>query len=116
MSALKLVEFHPGKDKKELKRFIDLPWKIYKNDPAWVPPLLLTVIDALDTKKNPFYAHAEITCWNAYRAGEHVGRIAAIIDQNHNQFHNEKLGFWGFFESIDDQSVAAELLSVAEKW
>ncbi len=116
MSAITLVEFHPGKDKKELKRFIDLPWAIYKSDKAWVPPLRLTVVDALDTKKNPFYQHAEITCWNAYRNGEHVGRIAAIVDQVHNEFHNEKTGFWGFFECIDDQEVTKKLFAVAEAW
>jgi hypothetical protein len=85
-------------DKKLLKDFIDLPWKIYQNDPHWVPPLKIAVKDLLDTKKHPFYQHAEIKLWNAYLNDVCVGRIAAVIDQDHNRVHNEKTGFFGFFE------------------
>lgn len=116
MADLRLVSFEPSQNKKERKRFIDLAWKIYAKDPAWVPPLRLSVEDNLDTKKNPFYKHARIICWNAYRGEEHVGRIAAIVDARHNEFHNEKTGFWGFFESVNDAAVAKKLFEVAEEW
>jgi GNAT superfamily N-acetyltransferase len=116
MSEIKLVAFEPSEDKAERKRFIELAWALNKKDPAWVPPLRMSVEDNLDSRKNPFYKHSKIRCWNAYRGKEHVGRIAAIVDDRHNEFHNEKTGFWGFFECIDDEAVAKDLFDVAEKW
>lgn len=116
MSKIELVPFTPAENKKERKKFIELAWRINKSDPAWVPPLRLTVEDALDTRKNPFYKHAAIQLWNAYRDGEHVGRIAAIVDDRHNEFHEEKTGFWGFFECVNDQSVANALFEAAAAW
>lgn len=111
-----LVEFEPSENRKERKRFIELAWTINAADPAWVPPLRLTVEDNLDTKKNPFYKHARIRCWNAYRGQIHVGRIAAIIDQHHNEFHQEQTGFWGFFECVNDKDVAKKLFATVEAW
>lgn len=116
MSDLRLVAFEPSQNKKERKRFIELQWTLNRNDPAWVPPLRISVEDNLDSKKNPFYKHAKIQCWNAYRGSEHVGRIAAIVDDRHNEFHGEKTGFWGFFECVNDQKVCAELFKAAEQW
>ena len=115
-STIELVEFSPLENKKELKRFINLPWDIYKGDSSWTPPLRLTVLDSLDTKKNPFYKHAEIKLWNAYLDGALVGRISGTIDQRHNEFHNEKVCFWGFFECINDQEVAQKLFTAVENW
>ncbi len=116
MSNVQLVEFAPAENRSERKKFIDLQWKLYEGDKAWVPPLRLTIEDNLDTKKNPFYKHARIRLWNAYRDGKHVGRIAAVVDDRHNEFHAEKTGFWGFFESIDDQEVANTLFTAAAAW
>jgi GNAT superfamily N-acetyltransferase len=116
MSQLKLVDFVPHENKKELKRFVELAWTLNKNDPCWVAPLRVQVLDNLDTRKNPFYKHAEIRCWNAYKDGEHVGRIAAITDKNHNEIHKDKTGFFGFFEAVNDPAVAKELFQVAEEW
>lgn len=116
MSSLRLVAFEPSENKKERKRFIELQWTLNKKDPAWVAPLRISVEDNLDTRKNPFYKHAKIQCWNAYRGDEHVGRIAAIVDDRHNEFHGEKTGFWGFFECVNDADVSSELFAVAEKW
>lgn len=111
-----LVEFEPAQNRKERKRFIELAWTINAADPAWIPPLRLTVEDNLDTQKNPFYKHARIRCWNAYRDQVHVGRIAAVIDQRHNEFHQEQTGFWGFFECVNEKEVAEKLFSAAEQW
>lgn len=116
MEKITLVAFTPAENKKELKKFVELPWDIYKNDPAWVPPLRLTVLDSLDTKKNPFYKHAEIQCWNAYQDGKVVGRIAGIVDQRHNEFHNEQICFWGFYECVNDAAVSTLLFEAVEKW
>jgi GNAT superfamily N-acetyltransferase len=102
--------------KSGLKEFVELPWSIYGNDPHWVPPLQIAVKELLDREKHPFYANAEAEFFLARRDGKNVGRIAAIIDRNHNKFHEEKAGFFGFFESADDQEVANALLKKATEW
>lgn len=113
---LRFVDFAPAENKSELKRFVDFAWTVNAKDPAWVPPLKLQVLDNLDTKKNPFYKHAKIRLWNAYRGDEMMGRIAAIVDDAHNKFHDEKTGFWGFFECVNEQAVANALFEKAEVW
>jgi GNAT superfamily N-acetyltransferase len=102
--------------KSGLKEFVELPWSIYGNDPHWVPPLQIAVKELLDRAKHPFYANAEAEFFLARRDGRNVGRIAAILDRNHNKFHDEKAGFFGFFESADDQEVANALLKKATEW
>ncbi len=102
--------------KKELMRFIKFQWKIYKDNPYWVPPLLLDRKKLLDKEKNPFYKHSEAEFFLASRGGEIVGRIGAIINHNHNKEHNENIGFFGFFECINDQSVANELFDTVKSW
>lgn len=105
-------------DKKGRAEFVDVLWQIYKplNHPQWVPPLRLAVIENLDTKNNPFYKRATIQLWIAYKDGKTVGRIAAIENKGHNEFYNDKTGFYGFFECIEDQEVANVLFDTAEKW
>lgn len=110
---LKIYNVLTGRDR---ERFIKMVWPLYKNYPKWVPPLLLDRRITLDTKKNPFYQHAEIELFLAYRNNEIVGRIAAIINHNHNSFHEENIGFFGFFESINDQMVATALIEKAKEW
>jgi hypothetical protein len=102
---------------RDLRRFVDLPWQIYneKDHPQWVPPLRLTVLDALNRKK-PFYKDADRELFLAVRDGRLVGRIAAIENRTHNRFHNDRVGFWGFFESIDDQEVVDRLFAAAGGW
>lgn len=111
-----MIDVRPVGGSADLARFIDLPWRIYEGDPNWVPPLRLAVKQSLDIKKNPFYKHARIQLWNAYKGGEHVGRIAGIVDDNHNKFHEESTAFWGFFECVDDKAAAAALFAKAEDW
>ncbi len=111
--AIKIV---PVQTKRERELFIKMVWPLYRNYPNWVPPLLLDRRMVLDTKKNPFYRHAEIELFLAYRNSEIVGRIAAIINNNHNSFHGENIGFFGFFESINDQTVATALIEKAKEW
>jgi len=110
------IQIKTVKTKKEKRAFIKFPWKIYKDDPYWVPPLLMEVRDKLDKKRNPFFEHAETELFLAYKNGELVGRIAATIDDNHNQTHDEKIVFFGMFECIEDFSVAESLLDHAKDW
>jgi hypothetical protein len=105
----------PVESGRELKQFINLPWSIYRDDPYWVPPLKSDVRELLSLK-HPFYDHAQRKLFLAIRNGVPVGRIAAIINHRHNEFHSEKSGFFGFFESVDDQETADALFAEAEKW
>jgi GNAT superfamily N-acetyltransferase len=102
--------------KSGLNEFVKLPWSIYQNDPQWVPQLQIATKELLDRAKHPFYTNADAEFFVARRDGRAVGRIAAIIDRNHNKFHEEKAGFFGFFESVDDQEVANALIGTARKW
>jgi GNAT superfamily N-acetyltransferase len=91
-------------------------WTIYNGDPHWVPPVIADRKKLLDRERNPFYKHSEMEMFLARRGNQVVGRIAAIINHNHNATHGDKVGFFGFFESIDDQEVAQALFSAAEHW
>lgn len=108
----------PVTDKRGLKTFVDLPWSIYnsKDHPQWVPPLKLAVYETLDTKKNPFYKRADIQLFLVEKNGKPVGRIAAIENRAHNEFHNDKVGFYGFFECIEDQEATNVLFDAAAEW
>jgi hypothetical protein len=108
----------PVSTRRDLDRFVDLPWRLLDlaRFPQWVPPLRSTVYDALDQKKHPFYRDADRELFLAVVRGQVVGRIAAIENRAHNRFHKDKVGFWGFFESIDDQRVADALFDTAARW
>ncbi len=106
----------PVRSKRHLGTFIDLPWSIYGSDPNWVPPVKADRRKLLDRKRNPFYKHAEMELWVAFDGTDPVGRIAAIVNHNHNREHNDKVGFFGFFESIDNHTVSDLLLHTAEAW
>jgi GNAT superfamily N-acetyltransferase len=110
------IEVVVAEGRSGLKEFVELPWSIYGKDPNWVPPLRIAVKELLDRAKHPFYANAEAEFFLARRNGRTVGRIAAIHDRNHNRFHEEKAGFFGFFEAVDDQEVADSLLNRAREW
>ena len=112
MSNIKIKEVV---SKRDLTRFIDLPWSLYRSYPHWIP-----VPKLIQKKKfhsnHPFYKTADMAKWIAIRKGEVVGRIAAIVNDVHNKVHSEKKGFFGFFESVNDKSVAFHLLRTAEEW
>jgi GNAT superfamily N-acetyltransferase len=101
----------------DLKRFVDLPWRLYAGDPCWVPPLKKQVRGYLDVK-HPFYANgaAEREVYLAWRGTRVVGRIAAIVNHAYNAFHGDRTGFFGFFECEDDPDAAAKLVTAAAAW
>jgi GNAT superfamily N-acetyltransferase len=103
-------------EKKGLREFIELPYKLYRDDPYWVPPLRVAVKELLDRRKHPFYANADAEFFVARRDGKTIGRVAAILDRAHNRFHEENAGFFGFFECVNDPAVAEALLSRARQW
>ena len=110
------MKIMPVRSKKDLMDFIKLPFQLYKNDPNWVPPLIMDQKDFFNPKKNPFYEHSEVQLFLAYKNDKLVGRISAHTNTQHNKFHNDKVGFFGFFEAIDDQEVANELIDAASEW
>lgn len=109
------IEVRPVESRKDLDRFIRLPWRIYKDDPAWVPPLISDVKSVLDTR-HPFHRHADVRLYLAWRDNEVVGRVAGILNHAHNEFHGEKTAFFGLFESVRDIDVTRALLRTVEAW
>lgn len=119
------VEVHPVATPQDLQGFIRFPWRIYANDPYWVPPIISQVEKRLDTKRNPFWEYAERELFLARRNNEAsprgsargvVGTIAAIVNHQHNRQLNEQTGFFGFFEAINDAQVAEALIAAASGW
>ncbi len=102
--------------KRDETKFIKFQWKVYEGNPCWVPPLLMDRRKLIDRRKNPFYQHSRMELFLAERDGEIVGRIGAVVNDNHNREHNENIGFFGFFECYDDQEVADALLNEAGRW
>ncbi|MDR0927466.1 MAG: hypothetical protein LBO69_06835 [Ignavibacteria bacterium] len=106
----------PISDKKDIRRFIKSQWLFYKNNPCFVPPIISEEMKNFDKVKNPLYEHADYQLYIAEMDGEIVGRIAAIENRRHNEIHNDKIGFFGFFECINDQNVANALFDAAKQW
>ncbi|MFP4113417.1 MAG: GNAT family N-acetyltransferase [Spirochaetota bacterium] len=110
------VVVSPVSTQKDLMAFIKLPWKLYRDDPNWVPPLIADQKTLLSREKNPFFQHATVEYFLAEKDGEIAGRIAAIHDPSYIAFQDENIGFFGFYESIDDLSVADALFAAARSW
>ncbi len=108
---IELVESESDKNK-----FIEFPYKFYAGYKHWVEPLRFDVRNNLNVKKNPFYQHSKIKLWLARKNGEIAGRIAGIINSNHNEFYKDKVGFFGFFECINDKNVSKLLFDEAAKF
>lgn len=100
----------------DIDDFVRFPNELFADDPAYIAPLELEVRDRLSPKKNPFFEHAEATLFTAWRDGRVVGRCSAQIDREHLRVHGDDAGFFGFFDTVDDQEVATALLRAAEGW
>jgi GNAT superfamily N-acetyltransferase len=116
VSPVAAVVIAPVRTRKQRKQFLMLPWHLYRGDPNWIPPLLAHVRELLNYRRHPFYDDAAVETFVAYHGDEPVGRIAAIVNHAHNRRYGEKRGFFGFFESINDQSVADSLFAAARQW
>jgi hypothetical protein len=110
------VQIQPVLSRSELRQFIKLPFRLYRNDPCWVPPLLVDRMAFFDFKKNPFYRTSEVALFLARRGGEPVGRIAACVNHDYNKFHGEQTGSFGFFEAENDDAVSGALFDTAAEW
>jgi len=96
--------------------FIRFSWRIYRDDSAWVPPLLIERKEFLDRKGHPFYKHGDATLFLAKHNGEIVGRIMASDDPNYNSLHQSNVGCFGLFDCIHNCEVAEALFRAAAEW
>lgn len=110
------LDVRPVTSKRDLTTFIKLPWRLYRNEPNWVPPLVYERRQFLDRRKNPWFEHGEAEYFLAWRDGRPVGRITAQVDRLFNQFQDNTWGLFGFFECEDDPEAAEALLAAAEAW
>jgi GNAT superfamily N-acetyltransferase len=101
---------------RDRRRFQRLPWTIYADDPNWVPPILSQERLLLGWGRHPFFDHAEMVTFLAERDGKVAGRIAVFVNDIHNAKYDEKRGFFGFFECVDDLAVARALFDAGRAW
>lgn len=109
------MEIKEVTNKKLLKDFVTFPLILYKNDPFYAPPLIKDMMEHL-TDKNPFFKRAKAKFFIAYKNGKPLGRIAAIVNYAHLEFHRDNVGFFGLFECINDHTVANALFDKAKEF
>jgi GNAT superfamily N-acetyltransferase len=103
-------------NKVQVKRFVDLPYRLYKDCPQWVPPLFIDAYLPLNRKKHPFFEHSEADFFLAVRDGEVVGRICAANNKRFNEYHKTRKAHFYGFESIHDLDVAGALFDAVFDW
>src|SRR5207302_4622168 len=113
---LSAVRIAPVSNGRGLERFIAFPYDHHRSDPQWVPQLRMDVRTLLSSRKNPFFRHAEAQYFVAQVGERTHGRIAAIKNDAHNREHHDRVGFYGFFESVNDQTLADALFDTAAQW
>ncbi|MEO7112862.1 MAG: hypothetical protein ABI183_20635, partial [Polyangiaceae bacterium] len=110
---IKVTQHSPGGN---IRPFIRAAHVVFKGDPAWVPPLDLELKDRLSPKRNPFFKRAEVVLFTATKNGKIVGRCSAQIDHEHLRVWKDGTGFFGFFDTIDDEEVGKALIDAASTW
>jgi len=113
MSGLEIIRVETSRDKKQ---FFNWLWEHYKDDPNWIPPLRANQKELLGFKKHPFHERAKVQAFLARRDGKVCGRVAGIINEVHIEQYNEERGFFGFFETINDQEVVNGLMDAVRGW
>jgi GNAT superfamily N-acetyltransferase len=113
---LSSIDVSPVRSRRDLMRFIRLPWRIYRNSPQWVPPLIFERKQFLSRKKNPWFKHGDMELFLAWRGGTPVGRISAQYDEDFNAEHGHRWGMFGFFECENDPEAARALVDAARGW
>ena len=110
------LTIRPVDTRSEQKRFVRLPWRIYRDDPCWMPPLVMSQEELLNFRPHPFYERSKARSFIASRGGVDVGRITAIVNAGHVERYGENRGFFGFFECDDDSAAARGLFGAARDW
>jgi GNAT superfamily N-acetyltransferase len=121
MQTLRVEQFGLGDPR--IREFVALPWRLYRGDPNWTPPLKADYLGSrvlgsigLLTEKHPYHTHADVTHWLAYRGDRAVGRISAAVNHEFNEHYDVKLVSFGFFEVEKDFEAASALLDAARDW
>src|SRR3954452_6365571 len=109
------LNLRPVETKADRKAFVDLAWDVYKDDPAWVPPLKDEVHGLITPGKNPWFEHARAQLWLAERGGKTVGRMSAQDDDLVQEHRGQGTGQWGIFKPLDVEAAAA-LIATADDW
>ncbi len=110
------IEVRPTRTWRDRRAFMQFSWDLYRNDPYWIPPLRGEFKRLVGWKYHPFQEIGEVQTFIARRNGQVVGRIAGIVNHEHNRHHKERRGFFGFFDCIDDQAVANGLFDAVRSW
>lgn len=121
MPSIEIEEIPLGSPR--IRNFAEFPWSLYKEHPHWVPPLRgdllgnkLLGLTGILTAEHPYHKHAEVAHFLASKNGKPAGRISASINKRFNQHYSAKIGFFGFFETINDYEVAKALLDKVRSW
>lgn len=101
---------------KDVEKFVDFPFRLYKDNKQWVPPLVSSAKKILNRDKHPFYKHSEADFFLAESSGRTFGRLAVMENRNYNNYRNTKAAFFGFLEVIEDEDVSKALFSAAFEW
>ena len=111
--TIEIRQHAPGGDIKDFSR---AAFVVFADDPAWVAPLNMVIEEKLDPRKDPFYQHADVALFTAWKDGKLAGRISATVDRSWLDTWKDDTGHFGFFDTIDDEEVAKALLDRAEQW
>jgi hypothetical protein len=110
------VRIIPATTDEQRRDFASFPWRLYKGDPNWVPPIFMDRLTLLNPAKHPFHEHADVQLFLALRGQEVVGTISALVNHRHNEVHHDKVGFFGFFETLEDPAISDALFDAATEW
>jgi hypothetical protein len=113
VSALEVRLQQPGRDTSD---FVNAGYEVFGTDPSWIPPLELMLRERLDPAKDPFYRHADVALFTAWKHGRLVGRTSATVDRTWLETWRDDTGHFGYFDTLDDVEVASALLGAAEEW
>jgi hypothetical protein len=110
------VSIRPVRTRRELKRFVKVPFHLHRDHPKWVPPLVFERMEFLNREKNPYFEHAEVELFVAERDGEPVGRISAQVDRRWDEYQGGSDAMFGFFEAAEDPEIVRALVGAASEW
>ncbi len=110
------LTIRPVRTRRQLKRFVKVPFRLHRGSEQWVPPLVFERMQFLDRRKNPWFEHGEAELFVAEREGEPVGRISAHLDSRWDEFQGGRDAMFGFFETAEDPEVVRALFDAAAGW